>query len=283
MFRMTSIASILPLLPMILREGEGGGGGGSAADGGGAAAAGAAGDGGGAFDWGGALGGDFETLKPVIEGDKLTDPGAAVRAYAGLKTKADGMIALPGKDAKPEDWDGVWEKLGRPKSPDEYDLSTFAPPEGLPWSADVQKAVVGRLHKRGLTAGQLPGVLADYAEEYVAANKQRDALADEFGRTARAGLEKEWGPKFKENYDLVNRAAKAVFGDAVKDATKLRLEDGRYLLDEPRLAKALLLVAERMAEAGHLDGAAAGGGANADGEVSTEAFMAEVLGRGKKT
>lgn len=39
-----------------------------------------------------------------------------------MQRGADDILALPGKDAKPEQWDAVWKKLGRPDKPDAYDL-----------------------------------------------------------------------------------------------------------------------------------------------------------------
>lgn len=268
---------------------DGGGSGGDGGAGAGAAGAGAAGagaaDGGAgagaaAFDWSGALGGDFDTFKPVIEGDKLADPKAALAAYAGLKTKADGMVALPGADAKPEDWDAVYTKLGRPETPDKYDLSGFEKPKEVPWDETAQTAMIGHLHKLGLNGAQLTGSLNAYKQVLAGQHEARNAFAVKAAEEGGAALQKEWGDKFKPNMDLANRAVKAVFGDTLADAKQVRLEDGRWLLDVPELAKAFHMIGARMAEPGGLPGGL--GGASGDGEaMSTEAYLATEVFKSK--
>lgn len=267
--------------PRVCYAPEGGDAGGGAGGGAGGANGGAGGpaDGGGqpaAFDWSGALGADFEAFKPVIEGDRLADPKAALSAYQGLKTKADGMLAVPGEGASPADWDAVYNRLGRPESPDKYDLSGFEAPKEVPWDANAQTAMIGHLHKLGLNGAQLTGALNSYKQVLAGQHEARNAFAAQAADQAAATLQREWGDQYQANMDLANRGVGAAFGKDLADARKIRLEDGRWLLDDPGLARVFRLVGARLAEPGGLPGGK--GGAAGEIAMSTEEYLAkEVL------
>src|SRR5688572_23977637 len=66
--------------------------------------------------------------------DKLDATAALpelIKGYRGaektLGVPADQILRLPGKDAKPEDWRGVYTKLGLPEKPEGYEIKA---PEG---------------------------------------------------------------------------------------------------------------------------------------------------------
>ncbi len=208
-----------------------------------------------AFDWSASLGSDYEQFKPTIEGDKIADPKAALSTIATLKQQAASSVQLPGKDAKPEEWAAVWQRLGRPDSPDKYDLSGFTPPEGLPWSADVQKAMVAEMHAEGLTSAQVTGNLNRYAKVYAAQATARDAAAAQASETATAALRAEWKDGYDANIDLAKKGLAATFGaDGKTDALKLRLEDGRFLMDVPEIVRLMRDAGAKAAEPGSLPG-----------------------------
>ena len=248
--------------------GAGAGGAGAGGAGAGAGGAGVGGAGAGGGDAGGQTGG-------APSWDAALDPAQRQLAQTkGWKTPADVLrdygqleglvgrdkVALPGKDGKPEDWAKVWNALGRPESPDKYDLGDFKPPEGLPWNNDAQTAMLTKLHARGLTNDQVRGVLADYAETQGGAWQTSQASAAKFADQAEGELRRDWGKAYDANVEFANRAIRSAFGDDLPAMKHVRLADGTYLLDNPKIAKAFARLGESLGEDSDLAGARGNGG-----------------------
>lgn len=145
---------------------------------------------------------------PLVETKGWKSANDALQSYANLeKTLGADKIALPGKDAKPEDWDAVWNKLGRPEKPDGY---AFQAPENLPgydqgfadWFRDTA-------HKAGLNGNQA----AALHDAFVAFSEQEMAAREEANREGEAKLRQEWGRAFDQKVALAKRATQAFGGD----------------------------------------------------------------------
>lgn len=225
--------------------GDMGGGGGN---GGGAPAV----DAGGTPSWDAALAPD---LRQLVTTKGWKSPVDALTSYQQLETTLGrDKVALPGKDAKPEDWAAVWNKLGRPESPDKYDLSAFKAPEGMPWNADGQKVMVGKMHELGLNQQQVQGMLTAYAGLQGEAWQGAQAGAAKAAETAQVELRKEWGADFDRQMDLANRAVREAFGGDLEAAKQIKLADGTFLLDNPALARAMAKMGATISEDGDLAG-----------------------------
>lgn len=164
------------------------------------------------FDWAGALGNDFETFKPVLEGDKITDPKSALSAYATLKQQASSALTVPGENAKPEEWDAFYAKLGRPEKPEAYQL---VKPEGFDgYSDNMASWFKGAAHKAGLNGKQAAAMHDAWVEmvkgqaqsSATEAANQEKALAEE--------MAKSWGSAKDKNIEMAKRGAKAFGFDA---------------------------------------------------------------------
>lgn len=241
-------------------------------DGGGGGAPGAAGDGGGeaAPAWDAGL---DEPTRTLVAERGWQGPADAVKAFGELEQRAAGMVALPGEAAKPEDWAAFYDKLGRPESAEQYDLGDFKPPEGLPWSGEVQAAMLGKMHEAGLNSAQVKGLLGAYAGVQQAQLQALETAAEQAAAADRAALEKEWGGAWKARMDEANLAVRAVFGEDLDAAKDLRLADGRFLLDDARLARVFAKIAPLVNEAGDLPGAKAGASQAGDAEAARLARM----------
>lgn len=225
------------------------------------------------------------TQRQMVQTKGWKAPADVLRDYAQLEsTLGRDKVALPGKDAKPEDWDAVWNKLGRPEKPDGYDLSGFQPPEGVPWNGEAQTAMVGEMHKLGLTQSQVAGVMQAYAgvigQDFQAIQERATKAVEE----TQATLRKDWGGAYDANLELANRAVKTAFGDQLQEASQMRLADGTYLLDHPAIAKAFAKIGAGMSEDGDLTGARGGaGGAGtprtpAEAKAEIEKIRGEAVG-----
>ena len=158
-------------------------------------------------------------LRGLVEAKGWASPAEAVRSYQALERMlgAD-KIALPGKEAPPEAWDAVWQKLGRPAKPEGYG---FARPEGL---ADYDEATAqwarAAFHKAGLPhrmAAELHDSFlkhrAERGQALAAAERHAEAELD-------AALTRDWGPA-REGKIAVARQAARTFADGPEAVDKL--------------------------------------------------------------
>lgn len=193
--------------------------------------------------------------RKLVETKGWGSPADVLRDYEQI----EGMIgrdkiALPGKDAKPEDFAKVYDALGRPASADKYDLGGFKPPEGLPWDANQQTAILGKMHELGLNSAQAAGLVQAYAEMQGQAWSGFQEGAVKFAEKSAQDLRKEWGAAFDQNMEIANRTVRAAFGDDLAAATEARLQDGTFLLDNPMLARAFAKLGAEMSEDSDLMG-----------------------------
>lgn len=132
------------------------------------------------------------------------DPASALKSYRELeRTLSQDKVVLPKDDAKPEEWDAVFNRLGRPESPDKYTM-----PEGA--DEATFKALAPHLHKAGLTQKQLNDVAkaqTEHVQNLVA--QDNDRYAKESTEAVRK-LEKEWGSQTPAQIEQNRRAMRAL-------------------------------------------------------------------------
>lgn len=115
---------------------------------------------------------------------------------------------MPGKDATPEQWSEFYAAIGRPETPEAYELPV---PEGD--TGEFAKEMAPILHKHGITADQAKGLAADWnamiakQSEAMAAAEAAQVQAMNAKNTAEAqALQNEWGQAHTENMELARRA-----------------------------------------------------------------------------
>lgn len=190
--------------PVFMADGEGAGGGeggDSGADGGGAPADGGQGGG---ETWHSGLGLDDDHSKWL--GDKgYSGPADVVKAARELERWQGRAIELPGEDATAEQWDRIYNRLGRPEKPEAYNVE-FG--EGF---SDEQKAeVLGQLHGLGLSQKQVEGLYGFQQERLTKAReaaegKRKQAIEADFQK-----LDGEWGADKDRNDEIAKRAVSAL-------------------------------------------------------------------------
>lgn len=220
-------------------------------------------------DW---IAGLDETLRAEVTSSGWKTPADVLADHVKLRA-ALGTDKLPlppaGADGKRDfsKWDG-WAQLGRPEQPDAY---AFPSPEGYEFSATdkaFHAAMRPALHASGLAQWQVDQI----SNAYTAYSQQLLQQAEKAAAAAREELQREWGAAFPQQIDLANRAVRAIFGDAVAEAKQVRLADGRFLLDDPALARAMAKAGALMQEDGSLPAGSAGGG----GILTPDAANAEI-------
>ena len=149
---------------------------------------------------------------------------------------ADKMV-IPGKWADETDWNGVYDKLGRPKDGAGYEFDTSGVSEGETINEDFVGWFRNSAHKHGFNQKQAQGLMADYME--YAATEQSQGVADvETGRTqTMADLKKEFGRAYDDRVALGNQFIDRF---AEPELTHLVLQDGTPLRNNPAFIKTLI-------------------------------------------
>lgn len=157
-----------------------------------------------------------ETLKK-FEGKDWSEVGPKLAvSYINLEKMPRG-VTQPKEGAPKEEWDAFYEKLGRPKTADEYGIELKVP-EGMAWSKEAEKNILAKAHARGLTKAQAEGLLNDYL---AIAQEGNQRIAQDLARDADEALQeiqKDWGGLTDRNLALVQRCVTEFGGEALKEA-----------------------------------------------------------------
>lgn len=193
------------------------------------------------FDWQQALGPAFPQHERLLQAKGWKGPAEVLASYSGLESMIGAeRIALPGKEAGPEAWEGVWKRLGRPDKPEGYELQRPAD-LGL-YSDDFAQKFRAAAHQAGLTARQAVALhdwwVAEAGAGQQAESEQQQRAAGELQRQ----LEIAWGSQSAEKLESARRAARH-FG--LEEAQLSRLES---LTGDFRLLDALSAIGGLLGE-----------------------------------
>lgn len=149
-------------------------------------------------------------------------PADLLTSYRNLEKFAGGskaLVELPGEDADPQKINEFYAKLGRPDSPDKYDLKM--PADADPKVTDFYKTLA---HKHGLSAKQAAGLYGEWNEFVTSLGQQSEAEMQATSEREVLDVKKEWGQAFEQNLDAGRRAAAALGYDQAKlDAMEAKL------------------------------------------------------------
>jgi hypothetical protein len=149
-------------------------------------------------------------------------------------------VAIPGKHATDDDWNVVYDRLGRPAEAKDYNLSASIP-EGQVTNEEMLNWFEKTAHKAGLSPRQAAFVLNEFNEQ---TNNQLNTdqinVKAELEKTTNE-LKKEYGPAFEDRMALGNGVLDQ-FGN--KDIAEIQLADGRRLGDHPEVIKMIVNVGE---------------------------------------
>ena len=122
-------------------------------------------------------------------------------------------IPVPPKDAKKEDWDQVFTRLGRPEKADGYSLPDVKLPEGFP---NLQTEKLSAFRQKALELNLLPhqasGLFEWYMNDLGTDYKCYLTTRDKSRSDSEAALRKEWGKGFDAKLAVAKNVL-AKFGD----------------------------------------------------------------------
>lgn len=169
--------------------------------------------------------------------EHINDIGALAKSYvhAQQMVGAD-KVALPGKSATEDEWAEVYNKLGRPESPDGYQFELNNLPEGAELDEGMVEWFKQTAHKAGMNPRQAQAMLDAYNEMTFSQYESSGAEVQARVEQVEAELRKEYGQAFDDKIALANGVL-AEFGNP--EITEVQLADGSMLGDHPDVIRML--------------------------------------------
>ena len=191
---------------------------------------------------------DFKSLIPKeYQGEKslqnFQDMNGFVKSYLSAQ-RLVGLekIAIPNHLATDDDWDQVYQKLGRPNNPNEYKYNL----KDSKLDDNSLKAFSEHAHKLGLLPKQADGIINYYNELANASVIDANSKAETSRLEAEKTLRQEFGPAYNNKINAAKNLASATLGDDFLSNTILA--DGSKLGDNPTVVKAFANLASKLSE-----------------------------------
>lgn len=126
-------------------------------------------------------------------------------SYLELEKAMSSRIKIPGEDATNEEKAAFYTKLGRPESPDKYELTR--PAENIPYDEGVEKVIREAAYEVGISHAQL-AAMNDVVNKYQAkVIEAQIKQVEELNAKRWDKYRSEWGEETtKENIELAKRA-----------------------------------------------------------------------------
>ena len=191
--------------------------------------------------WKDSISEDFRN-DPNIE--KFTEIDALAKSYINA-TKMIGQdkLVIPNNNSTEDQWNEVYEKLGRPESADKYALD--AKSETVSMDENAVKSFAEQSHKLGLNNKQAQGILEFYKNNMEGTAQQSKIDTETAQSQSEQELRQEWGRDFEGKVKQAGALAKANINPEVLDMT---LSNGTRLGDHPEIIKGFAKIAGMMSE-----------------------------------
>tara|TARA_Y100001951_G_scaffold10642_1_gene6797 strand:- start:346 stop:1203 length:858 start_codon:yes stop_codon:yes gene_type:complete len=175
--------------------------------------------------------------------ESIKDIGSLAKSYIhSQRLVGSDKIPVPNKHATDEDWNAVYEKLGRPKTPGEYKYD-------IPENANVDKASLNNFsdqaHKLGLLPTQANGMVKFYNEMVSQGIKDADTKALVSRENTTKEMKQEWGQAYDSKLSKAATLAKSIVD---KQLLAAPMADGTMLGDHPLMIRAFAMLADKMGE-----------------------------------
>ena len=191
-------------------------------------------------DWKVSLSDDVKADKSL---ENIKDIEGLAKSYVhAQKMVGSDKIPVPNKYATEDDWNAVYEKLGRPKTADGY---KFDLPQDKQVDEVSLKEFSSQAHKLGLLPSQAQGMVKFYNEITAKSLQDADNKALAARETSTKELKQEWGQAFDQKVSQAATLAKSVGATELLDTN---LADGTKLGDHPVMIKAFAELANKMGE-----------------------------------
>lgn len=197
---------------------------------------------------------------------KFKSKEALAKSYIELEKKHGGSVAVPSRDASPEEWERFYDRVGRPKTADEYAIDRGKADDTF------VKAFKQAAHEAGLTVSQAEKVFGTVTK---VTESQRQAAVKQYTarmKEADALLRREYGPQYDARLSDAKKAYDTLFDETLRGEIA---ESG--LANNPRFIKVLAALGPQIRGDSFLQGAN-----GTKGPKDPLAWMDEKYGGGTK-
>ena len=188
-------------------------------------------------------------LPEDIRSDSAIGPIKTVTDLAKQAIHASRMVGadkltIPGKDATEEDWVNAFAKLGRPDTPDGYNIkSSEALPEGT-ISPDRMKSFAEFMHSKGAPAKLVQDIVAWHEGMVIEDIKSIEQGGEKSKEETSRQLASEYGNAVEAKLKMANRA----FGNLKSGEAALAKIKGAGLANDIDIVKMAIELGEHMGE-----------------------------------
>lgn len=211
-----------------------------------------------------ATGGDAETSQETSQNTQASDapdwvgtfsddlkknvsryktPEEMAKAYVNLQSKLGNSTQIPGNDASDEDWATFYKRIGRPDSPDGYELANVERDANLPQDQQGAEQQFARAaHSNGLTKEQARRMWKYMLDSSAGMLNAINTSRKEGLQKAETDLRAELGTEYGSGLQLMKR----VVGRFADEQARAALDEG--LGNDPRLIRMLINIGKVMSE-----------------------------------
>ena len=189
-----------------------------------------------------------ETISEEFRNDpniaKFTEIDALAKSYINAtRMIGSDKVIVPNQNSNEDHWNEVYDKLGRPQSPDKYKFEIKS--DVVPFEETSIKQFAENAHKLGLNNKQAQGILEFYKNNVEQSAKQSEINIKTAQEQSQQQLRQEWGRAYDEKLNKAKSIAQANFS---KELLNTQLKDGTVLGDNPEIIKGFANIANLLSE-----------------------------------
>ena len=158
-----------------------------------------------------------DDLKENATLQKFKDVGSLSSSYLSMQEMLGSRIKMPSEESSEDEVNDFYSKLGRPESPDKYDISVPTLGKEGEYDQSMYSEFLNEAHKNGLTNKQAQAAIDFYSKLDDNQQINTDAAMAQAKINAETALKKEWGNvNYDKNLALSRRAFNRFADDDLK-------------------------------------------------------------------
>jgi len=173
----------------------------------------------------------------------IKDVGSLAKGYLHAQSMVGAdKVPIPGQWATSDDWNAVYDKLGRPEDANGYELTMG---DGVEADAGMVEWFKTTSHDVGLSGPQAQKLMTAYNDMQSSRTQQVTDAVAQTRNDAELELKREWGQAYDQR---IGYASAVLQNFEAADISDLRLADGSLLGDNPAVVKLMSKVGQFIAE-----------------------------------
>ena len=173
----------------------------------------------------------------------IKDVGSLAKGYLHAQSMVGAdKVPIPGQWATSDDWNMVYDKLGRPADADGYELTMG---EGVNADDGMVEWFKKTSHDVGLSGPQAQKLMTAFNEMQGGRTQTATDAVAKTRSDSETELKREWGQAYDQR---IGYASAVLQNFEAEDMAELRLSDGSLLGDNPAVVKLMSKVGQFIAE-----------------------------------